>query len=350
MENHPEVLARLARGDVNMPNFDGFPFEKQVPEVQFEVAVYSLARGSPGLLVPRLIHHRIPVRGDGPLLKVPSDISGRRLMIFEKESDNRINWRQLNEIQQNAIISQAAELRAALFKLELSRDFSQRWFLERLFEQKPSCLPIPVAPTRDFCLSLFASKINATIRNIGDMIGWESDNVTVGPIAAAAKQSLLRLVPHILPEDDPSGSLYRLVLEHGDFGIHNMTISIDSISSEALVTSLYDWETGCISPALLSDPEMAVTVDLNVNADASPSVSRVKADSTTEELEVYAKWARLYTATLFGNASDYKSAILAGKDARHLWFALRDWRGQDPEGYFGALGDWAEKRLKEVDK
>jgi len=45
------------------------------------------------------------------------------------------------------------------------------------------------------------SKIEATISNIGDMIGWESDNVTVGPIAAAAKQSLLRLVPHIMPAD-----------------------------------------------------------------------------------------------------------------------------------------------------
>jgi hypothetical protein len=49
---------------------------------------------------------------------------------------------------------------------------------------------------------------------------------------------------------------------------------------------------------------------------------------------------------LFHKAPDYKHAIRAGKDARHLWFALRDWRGDDPEDYFGDLGAWAEKRMK----
>ena len=45
---------------------------------------------------------------------------------------------------------------------------------------------------------------------------------------------------------------------------------------------------------------------------------------------------------------DYEKVIRAGKDARHLWFALRDWRGDDPEAYFGELGAWAEKRMKEL--
>ena len=70
------------------------------------------------------------------------------------------------------------------------------------------------------------------------MIGWEDDNNTVGPIAGAAKQSLLHLIPHIMPVDS-DGSLYRLVLEHGDFGIHNMSIMIDA-NGQPLVTSLYD--------------------------------------------------------------------------------------------------------------
>lgn len=56
------------------------------------------------------------------------------------------------------------------------------------------------------------------------MIGWEDDNNTVGPIAAVAKQSLLRLIPHIMPADSSQASLYRLVVDHGDFGIHNMSI------------------------------------------------------------------------------------------------------------------------------
>ena len=90
-------------------------------------------------------------------------------------------------------------MRAVLFNFNLPLDFAAVWLRERLFEQKPKSLPIPVAPTREFCAALFKSKVEATIKNIGDMIGWEDDNNTVGAIAAAAKQSLLRLIPHIIP-------------------------------------------------------------------------------------------------------------------------------------------------------
>ena len=54
---------------------------------------------------------------------------------------------------------------------------------------------------RPFCVALVMSKVEATIRNMGDMMEWESDTATVGPIAVAAKQSLLRLIPHIMPAD-----------------------------------------------------------------------------------------------------------------------------------------------------
>jgi hypothetical protein len=39
------------------------------------------------------------------------------------------------------------------------------------------------------------------------MIEWEDGNNTVGPIAAAAKESLLRLIPHIMPVGSDQGSL-----------------------------------------------------------------------------------------------------------------------------------------------
>ena len=125
------------------------------------------------------------------------------------------------------------------------------------------------------------------------MIGWEDDNNTVGPIAAAAKQSLLRLIPHIIPADNDQTHLYRLVLEHGDFGIHNMSITIDS-NGRPLVTSLYDWETGCIVPAILSDPLMAVTVDLVTDENAAPSFIRVPDDATPDSRAHYMTWARQY--------------------------------------------------------
>ena len=45
------------------------------------------------------------------------------------------------------------------------------------------------------------------------MIGWEDDDATVGPVVAAAKQSLLQLILHIIPVDYDGKGFYRLVLE-----------------------------------------------------------------------------------------------------------------------------------------
>jgi hypothetical protein len=118
-------------------------------------------------------------------------------------------------------------------------DFATLWLRERFFEQKPKSLPISVTLTREFCVALVTSKIEATIRNIGNMIRWEDDDNTVGPITAAAKQSLLQLISHIMPKDSNQTSLYRLVLDHRDFGIHNMSIIIDA-NGQPLVTSLYN--------------------------------------------------------------------------------------------------------------
>lgn len=88
----------------------------------------------------------------------------------------------------------------------------------------PLELPCQIAPTRDFCAVLFECKVKATIKNLGDMIAWPSDNQVVGPKALKAKETLLRFIPHMLPRGKHEDSLYRLVLEHGDFGIHNLAI------------------------------------------------------------------------------------------------------------------------------
>lgn len=130
------------------------------------------------------------------------------------------------------------------------------------------------------------------------MIGWESDNEIVGPIAAAAKQSILRLIPYILPADGDQTPLYRLVLEHGDFGIHNMSIT-KGAKGELVVTSLYDWETGCIWPAILSDPLMAVSVDLVVDENAAPSVIRMPKNATSDSHAEYMTWALQYTKVCY---------------------------------------------------
>lgn len=60
----------------------------------------------------------------------------------------------------------------------------------------------PAAPLgkRDFCVTILKAKVEGLIGNQCDRIGWEEDKLTVGPLAPAAKQSLLRLIPLILPE------------------------------------------------------------------------------------------------------------------------------------------------------
>ncbi|EJP61249.1 3-hydroxybutyryl-CoA dehydratase [Beauveria bassiana ARSEF 2860] len=345
LSNHLDVVARLARGDVNMPDYDGFPIQVQIPEVKFEAAVYKLLDSEPSISCSRLLYYRAPRQHAGLRHDRPGDILGRRLMVFGRaEGENNV-WYDLTAEQKAGLLTQSARIRASLFNFQLPLDFAAAWLRDRLFEQKPESLPIPVAPTREFCVALFTAKIEATIRNEGDMIGWEDDDNTVGPVAAAAKQSLLRLIPHMMPAD--SASLYRLVLDHGDFGIHNMSITIDA-GGKPLVTSLYDWETGCIMPAILSDPLMAVSVDLVADENGRPSITRVPSDGNAGERVEYMECATHYFEVLFKQAPDYKSAIRAGKDARHLWFALRDWRGADPESYFGELGSWAERRMREL--
>ena len=54
----------------------------------------------------------------------------------------------------------------------------------------------------------------------------------------------------------------------------------------------------------------------------------------------------LVAQALFNHAPDYQEAVRMGRDARYLWFALRDWRDADPEEYFGRLGVWAEMIMK----
>ncbi|KAL7924854.1 3-hydroxybutyryl-CoA dehydratase [Trichoderma austrokoningii] len=342
-----DIVARLARSDVNMPDFDGFPIDEQVPEVKFEAEVYKLLLPETDILVSRLLYYRTPKLHEGPKLERPDDNAGRRLFVFQRSEGENSVWKNLKLDQQSCLLQKAAHIRASLYNYQVSSEFVSTWLRQRLFEQKPESFPIPVAPTREFCVALFTSKIQATIKEIGDMIGWEDDHNTVGPIAAAAKRSLLRLIPHIMPKGDDEKILYRFVIDHGDFGIHNMSIAMD-VNQQPYITSVYDWETGCILPAILSDPLMAVTTDLTAIDNTNPTITRLWDPMTADELEQAAAWSKVYVKALFSNAPDFERSIKSGKDARHLWFALRNWRGDEPEKYFGDLGAWAEERMKEL--
>ncbi|KAI4632831.1 hypothetical protein J4E80_000189 [Alternaria sp. BMP 0032] len=275
VRNGPDMVVRLARGDVNMPDFDGFAIEQQIPEVLFEAATYTLLRNEAEVRASRLIYSRAPLLKPGSRTQVPDDLSGRRMFVFERSDGTNNVWEELDAGGKESLLDQLARMRAALFNYCPPSEFTTEYLHSRIFDFKPHAFTLPVAPTREFWIHVMESKVEATIKNEGDMIGWEDDEETVGPVALAAKQSLLKAIPHLLPQEN-SDLLYRLVLEHGDFGIHNTSIITDESS-------------------LLADPLVAAgPVDLITNERAEPAVTRIPGSPTAAELEAYATWSRHY--------------------------------------------------------
>lgn len=90
------IVARLSRGDVNMPNYEGFPIHRQISEVQFEAAVYQLLQSESNGFTSRLLYYRIPMLHEGDRHCIPQDIAGRRLFLFERaEGENNV-WHDLS--------------------------------------------------------------------------------------------------------------------------------------------------------------------------------------------------------------------------------------------------------------
>ena len=77
-----------------------------------------------------------------------------------------------------------------------------------------------------------------------------------------------------MPTGRNESLLYRLVLEHGGFGIHNMSITVDT-AGQPQIMSFYDWETGNIVPAILANPEIALWIDFVIDEDGAPSIKWV---------------------------------------------------------------------------
>ena len=92
LSNGNEIVARLARDDVNKPDFDGMPVEAQVRDVSFEVAVYNLLRPEQSLRVSDLIFYRFPLEKQSPKLSIPEDITGRQLLVFQRAKGSNNIW------------------------------------------------------------------------------------------------------------------------------------------------------------------------------------------------------------------------------------------------------------------
>lgn len=171
------------------------------------------------------------------------------------------------------------------------------------------------------------------------------------------------LVPRVLPHAGnglSEAALYRLVLDHGDFGMHNMTIATDK-QGWPWITSVYDWEGASIVPAVLSEPKMVVTADLVLDDEGEPTVSRWGDGDSLPRMDEYLGWSREYYRVwpvvfflvsllltagqeLFRQSPEYQRVIEASKDARIIWFAMRGLETAEPGALFSRLYEWAKQQ------
>ncbi|KAH7244950.1 hypothetical protein B0J15DRAFT_564806 [Fusarium solani] len=330
LSDQRHVLARLWRADVNMPHYDGFSLRWLHQQIDFEVTTNRLLQNTPGVPTGRLLYHRHPLQHAGIEHGMPKDISGRRFMIFEMAQGQCRLWSGFDQQQRMSTLANVAAIRTALLNLELPSQFVSDWLLWRTFqpvEWMPKELLLPISATRDFWLATLKAKIGAMVKNEGDLIGWPGNGVTVGPKALAAKKSLLRLMPLILPEGDEA-VMYRPVLQHDDFGFHNILNSI-SETGQTSSTSIFDWETGCIVPFALSEITFLVAGwNLTIDEDG--------------ELSVYVRPGH----PILKRETRTKNALLTPY-IEEVIHKVKEARGQDSEESFGELGDWAEQRLAE---
>lgn len=201
---------------------------------------------------------------------------------------------------QMTLLARSAHLAAKLFNFGLPEGFTSRWLLDRLFGSERQLCPLSIQPTREFCMALLAARVEWTLSRC---VAHAGTSLLLNPLLATVRESLLRLLPRVLPRlrrVADEALLYRFVLDHGDFGMHNMTIARDE-EGDPRITSVYDWEAGTIVPAILSEPKMVATADLVVDEVGEPSVSRRGDGESLQKMREYAEWSREYYRVRFSS-------------------------------------------------
>ncbi|KAI7783175.1 uncharacterized protein LA080_012471 [Diaporthe eres] len=148
-------------------------------------------------------------------------------MLFDMSNGDTPPWGELNEAQKRSLLTQAASSRAALLNKPLPAAFVATWLFWTSFqpvEWMPKMFPLPPAGNRDFCIAMLKAKVEG-------LVGSE--------------------------EGGDDEVLYRLVLQHDDFGLHNIPVDVDE-AGELSLTSVYDWGTGCIIPVILTEIEFSI--------------------------------------------------------------------------------------------
>ncbi|CEJ91177.1 hypothetical protein VHEMI06908 [[Torrubiella] hemipterigena] len=342
LSNRQEVIARLAQTDVNAPYYSGKTATDLADQVRFEVETDRLLRATPSIRAARLIYYRTPHQLEEELLDCPRNISGRMLLVNQKLPGNSNVWSTFNATQKKAFLSQAAVIRAAKFHLELPAGFVSSWYYNYVAAQASRPIDISNMTPREICMACVAIRIEAVMGRVGEDV---YENYTSGVSAVVIKRKLLRLLPHLLSEND---FLYRPVLEHNYYGVQHMSVVTDE-NGVPTITSVYDWKNAVVLPAILSNPVLAVTVDLVLNENVEPHFSRAALLASDNKRAQYMSWSEDYFEALFEHAPDYERIMKTGKDVRYVWFTLGKWRGNNPDFFFTTLAEWVQKKMVEFD-
>lgn len=122
-----------------------------------------------------------------------------------------------------------------------------------------------IADSRERWISKFRNLVEFMIQ-IGEEDD-EDDDQKLPTKVAAAKESLLRCISHILPEGD---EFYRPVLQHGDFSSYNASVFVEE-GGQIKITSVFDWQRGCIVPLILSELKTRADLfDFTMDEDGKP--------------------------------------------------------------------------------
>lgn len=74
-----------------MPHFAGFSLERQLSDHDFEAAIYDLLRNDQQIRPAKLKYARSPRQHTESTQSAPSDLSGRRMFVFQKvEGDTNV--------------------------------------------------------------------------------------------------------------------------------------------------------------------------------------------------------------------------------------------------------------------
>ncbi|KAF4119353.1 hypothetical protein GMORB2_4872 [Geosmithia morbida] len=324
------LIARLSRVDTNREVAAGTDPLRARSDDAFELAAYNAlyALGEPFDCRPLYSRDADTAPAHAPV--APNQ--GRRVFVFVKADGHPYrygHWRELT-----------AEQKA--WERTLGGD-----------ARRLTSFPVPaVEPTRGFCMALVRARIEAVFATGGDEAEGK-DVKDSNAVLDGVRRTLLRLLSLSLPRDGSEqrqkhreAELYRFVLDHGDFGIHNMTLARDD-DDMPRITSVFDWEHGCVVPAILSEPRMITTADLVLSADyLKPIFERWGDGSAPDKMAEYRNDTAKYYKELFKQAPEYESILGAGRDVRRIWISLRDHRNrQDSIAYFKQLETWAKTRI-----